>query len=140
VRPVAVLDSSVVVAGIGWAGGEARKVLALLANRGFSSVRTPWLTAEWVEVTERVSKELKWRNPNWADWLDWIKRASVLVEDPPIKRLVRRDPNDDPVIALGVAANATFLVAYDKDLVSLGKPYGVKCLSPRAFLGEVLGA
>jgi len=48
VKPVAVLDSSVVVSGIGWSGGDARKVLVLLARRGFVSLRTPWLTAEWL--------------------------------------------------------------------------------------------
>ena len=74
-KPVAVLDSSVVVSGIGWRGGEARAVLRLLALRGFVSTRTPWLTAEWSETVERVAREEKrWRNENWRAWLDWLFR------------------------------------------------------------------
>jgi predicted nucleic acid-binding protein len=140
VKPVAVLDSSVVVSGIGWSGGEARRVLVLLAQRGFTSVRTGWLAAEWSEVTQRVSEELRWGNPNWPNWLDWLRRASVLLDDPPRKRIVRRDPKDDPVVAAAVWSGAQYLVAYDRDLLDLGKPYGVSCVTPRAFLAAVLRA
>jgi predicted nucleic acid-binding protein len=128
-----------VVAGIGWSGGDARRVLTLLAQRGFTSLRTPWLTAEWSEVTQRVSLEIRWRNPNWVNWLDWLKRASVLLDDPPMKSIVRRDAKDDPVIALAVSGGAQYLVAYDKDLLDLGRPYGVRCVTPHAFLAGVLG-
>ena len=41
-KPIAVLDSSIVVAGIGWRR-DARLVLRLLARRGFISIRTPYL-------------------------------------------------------------------------------------------------
>ena len=133
-KPIAVLDSSTVVAGIGWSGGDARAVLVLLAQRGFTSVRTPWLTGEWSDVTQRVSEEIRWGNRNWPNWLDWLKRASVLVDDPPMKRIVRRDP----VIAAAISSGAQFLVAYDKDLLDLDKPYGVHCITPRVFLGLVL--
>jgi predicted nucleic acid-binding protein len=140
VKPIAVLDSSAVVAGIGWSGGDARRVLVLLAQRGFISLRTPWLTAEWSDVTQRVSEEVRWRNPNWPNWLGWLKRASVLLNEPPMKRIVRRDPKDDPVIAAAVSGGAQYLVGYDKDLLDLEKPYGVNCLTPHAFLATVLRA
>lgn len=135
---VAVLDSSIVVAGIGWSGGDGRRILALLARRAFVSLRTPWLGAEWTEVTQHVAGEMRWGNPNWPNWLEWVKRASLLIEDPPIKKIVRRDPKDDPVVAAAVAGGAQYLVAYDKDLLDLQRPYGVHCVTPRAFLSVVL--
>jgi len=140
VRPFAVLDSSVVVSGVGWSGGDARKVLVLLAQRGFASLRTAWLTAEWSEVTQRVSEEVRWRNPNWPNWLDWLKRASVLLDDPPISRIVARDPKDDPVVAAAIFGKAQYIAAYDLDLLDLEKPYGIPCVTPRAFLSAVLRA
>ena len=81
-KPVAVLDSSVVASGIGWRGGEARAVLRLLALRGFVSARTSWLTAQWAETVERLAHEEKrWRNRSWRAWLDWLNHASVFFEE-----------------------------------------------------------
>ena len=110
-KPIAVLDSSVVVSGIGWRGGDARAVLRSLARREFISARTSWLAAEWTETVARVAHEEKrWRNDNWRAWLDWLERASTMFEEIPIRVTVRRDPKDDPVVMAGVAARARFIV------------------------------
>jgi putative PIN family toxin of toxin-antitoxin system len=138
-EPRAVLDSSVVVSAIGWRGGEARTVLRLLAAGGFESWRTPWMTAEWVETIQRVAEtEKRWHNPNWTNWLAWLTAVSKLSDDIPIRRTVRRDPKDDPVVMAAVAVRAAFLVTYDPDLLDLKKPHGVSCVTPRAFLSAVL--
>ena len=114
-------------------------VLRLLAAGGFESYRTPWLTSEWAETVQRVAAEEKlWKNPNWANWLIWLKTASKLVPDIPAKKTVKRDPKDDPVIMAAVSVNANYLVTTDKDLLDLGKPYGVSCATPRVFLSETL--
>ena len=137
-KPRVILDSSTVVSGIGWRG-EARVVLRLLAAGGFESYRTPWLTSEWAETVQRVAAEEKlWKNPNWANWLIWLKTASKLLPDIPAKKTVKRDPKDDPVIMAAVSVNANYLVTTDKDLLDLGKPYGVSCATPRVFLSETL--
>jgi predicted nucleic acid-binding protein len=129
----------VVVSGIGWRGGDARKVLILLAARGFQSFRTPWLTEEWTEAVQYVAENATtWKNRNWANWLDWLKRASKFHESVPVRKTVRRDPNDDPVVMSAVAAHAAFIVTTDGDLLSLGKPYGVACVTPRVFLSAML--
>jgi putative PIN family toxin of toxin-antitoxin system len=139
IKPRAVLDSSVVVSGLGWRGGDARKVLNLLACRGFMSYRTAWLTEEWAETVQFVAEnEPRWKNQNWAAWLDWLKRVSRLVESIPMRKTVKRDANDDPVIMSALAAQAGFIVTTDNDLLSLGKPYGVACVSPRDFIKSVL--
>jgi predicted nucleic acid-binding protein len=43
-------------------------------------------------------------------------------------------------VAAAVSGGAQYLVAYDKDLLDLGKPYGVQCITPRAFLSVLLKA
>ena len=135
----AVLDSSVVVSGIGWRRGEARAVLRLLAAGGFESWRTPWITSEWAETVQRVAEtEKRWRNPNWINWLEWLKTVSKFAEDVPARKTVKRDPNDDPVIMAAVAAGAAYIVTSDYDLLDLEKPHGVGCVTPRGFLSLIL--
>jgi putative PIN family toxin of toxin-antitoxin system len=133
---VAVLDSSVVISAIGWRG-EARNVLRLLARRGFISIRTPYLTREWTETLGELSAEPGWPNPNWASWLQWLTAKSRLVEDSPVKRIVR-DPKDDPILGAAISQKADYIVSHDKDLLDLERPYGVRCVPPRAFLAAVL--
>ena len=138
-KPGAVLDSSVVVSGIGWRGGDARAVLKLLAAGGFESWRTPWITAEWADTVQRVAgTEKRWRNPNWTNWLEWLKAVSKFSDDIPVRKTVTRDPSDDPVIMAAVAVRAAYLVTYDPDLLDLEKPHGVACVTPRAFLSAIL--
>lgn len=138
-KPSAVLDSSVVVAGIGWEGGDARAVLKLLAADGFESWRTPSVTPEWTDTIQRVAEtETRWRNSNWPNWLEWLKTASKITDDIPIKKTVKRDPKDDLIIMAAVAARATFIVTYDSDLLVLQKPHGISCTTPRGFLSTIL--
>ncbi len=136
-KPRVVLDSSVVVSAIGWRG-EARTVLRLLAAGGYQSFRTPFLTEEWAEVVERVAlTEPRWKNPNWANWLLWLKISSKMVAEIPVRK-TSRDANDDPVIMAAVACRAVWLVTKDPDLLVLGKPYGIACVTPRAFLSALI--
>lgn len=117
---VVTLDTSVVASAIGWSGGAARQVMVLLARRTFVSVRTAELTAEWSDtVQELAQQEPLWRNPNWAQWLDWVRRKSVLVAALPLKATVKRDPDDDVVLAAALGARASYLVSYDRDLLVL---------------------
>jgi predicted nucleic acid-binding protein len=117
----------------------ARAVLRLLAAGGFESWRTPWMTAEWTDTVQRVVEtEKRWRNPNWANWLEWLKAVSKFSDDIPIKRTVKRDPKDDPVVMAAVAVRAAFIVTYDADLLVLQKPHGVACVTPRSLLSAIL--
>ena len=138
-KPRVILDSSVVVSGIGWRGGDARKVLTLLAVGGFQSYRTPWITAEWAETVQYVAEhEKRWKNPGWINWLDWLKRVSKMTDDIPVKKTVKRDPKDDPVVMAAISARASYIVTTDEDLLCLEKPYGIACITPREFLAVIL--
>ncbi len=53
-----------------------------------------YLTHEWTETLADLSEERRWPNPNWAGWLEWLKTKARLMDDPPMKRIVR-DPKDD---------------------------------------------
>lgn len=128
-----------VVSGIGWRGGDARKVLNLLAVRAFQSYRTAWLSEEWAETVQYVAEnEPRWKNQNWPGWLDWLKKASKLQDAIPLRKTVKHDSNDDAVIMSALAAQAKFIVTTDNDLLDLGKPYGVACVTPRLFLATLL--
>ena len=45
-------------------------------------------------------------------------------------RKLSRDPDDNLFVATAMAARAKFLVSQDRDLLVLGKPYGVAIATP----------
>ena len=138
-KPLAVLDSSIVVSGVGW-DGEARRILSLLAKRAFTSCATAAVAQEWAESVTMTAALQKWRNQNWCNWLRWLTDVSIFVEAAPLQRTVKRDPKDDPVLAAALGARAAFLVSYDRDLLDLEKPFGIQCVHPRAFLIALVSA
>jgi uncharacterized protein len=76
------------------------------------------------------------------------ERAIVVSEVPPVFRF-DRDPKDEPYINLAIAARASYLVSWDKDILDLANastPDGerlrrqapeLQIVEPRAFLAEI---
>ena len=114
----------------------------LLARRAFASVSTPQLTAEWFDTVQELAKnERRWSNENWLQWVDWVKRKSTLVAPAPLRpATIKRDPDDDMVLATALGGRAQYLVTYDNDLLDLEKPFGIACVRPREFLTAILRA
>ncbi len=126
-------------AGIGWSGGAARRVFVLLARKGFQSVRTLALTTEWADTVEDLAThEPRWQNRNWAQYLDWLRQKSLLVPPSSLLPTVKRDPDDDIVLAAALGGRAGFLVSYDRDLLELEQPFGIEIIRPEAFVSRLL--
>ena len=69
--------------------------------------------------------------------LNWYLRAVRTIEPVPLGRQRSRDAKDDPFLACALAARAACVVSRDKDLLVLGKPFGVEILTPRALLSRL---
>jgi predicted nucleic acid-binding protein len=70
--------------------------------------------------------------------LDWLRRKSPLVEAVVLPTTVKRDPDDDVVLAAAVSGGAAYLVTYDRDILALEKPFGIEVLRPEAFVSRLL--
>ena len=63
-----------------------------------------------------------------------VMQDKVLLAAPGKRR--SRDPKDDPVLATALAALARYLVAGDRDLLVLERPFGIEIVSPAEFLSR----
>lgn len=128
----AVYDCNVILSGIGW-NGSARSCLQLIARREVFIHVTEEILAEYESVIpETLAEEMPEMNPQ--PKLAWIRNKSRLVEAAPLGKRRSRDAKDDIYLAAALAASAPFVVSYDKDLLSLGKPFGVEVIRPAEFL------
>lgn len=132
---LAVFDCNVVMAGIGWFS-EPYRCLVLGARR---RVR-PFVTAEIVEEYRRVAKRMEaehlFRRSPWPT-LDGFLSLCYWAEAAWLGKPRSRDQKDDPYLACALAAEADFIVSRDPDLLSLGKPFGIEIVTPRALLNRL---
>ena len=126
-----VLDTNVVVSAIFWPG-ESRDVLVLWARRRFQMALSVEIFEEYCYAARKVARNVRSVNPE--PWLDWIESNAKLYEPTPLGKQRSRDPDDDPLLACCLASGSKLLISKDKDLLSLGKPFGVEVLTPREFL------
>jgi putative PIN family toxin of toxin-antitoxin system len=132
-----VFDCNVVLAAVGWSG-TPRRCLRLVAQRRLRLCVTSWIVSEYEAIIpERLSKILPEVNPG--PNLVWPRRIAKSFEPTPLGKQRSRDRGDDPYLSCARAAQAKFIVTYDKDLLDLGKPFGIEVLCPAELLRRIEG-
>jgi len=112
----AVIDTNVLIAGLLWHGAP-HALLAQVRGAALGLVSSPVLLAELAEVLSRPKFKAV------------LARANT-----PLVQPVCRDPDDDEVLALAVAARVELIVSGDNDLLVLGSFEGVPIVSPAKAL------
>ena len=131
---VVIFDTSAFVQAIYWPHSTSRRALAGLARRRYRTAITAELLAEYIHVANRLQSRFPEANPS--STIAWLRTKSRLVEAAPLGHQRSRDPKDDPVLACALAAGASYIVAQDRDLLDLEKPFGVAIVTPAQFLRE----
>ena len=128
-----VFDCNVVLAAIGWRG-TARLCLKLAAQRRVALCVTEFILAEYEAVIpDRLAAEIPDLDPK--PKLAWIRAKSKLFEPAPLGKQRSRDANDDPYLACALSSqSARYIVSYDRDLLSLEKPFGIEIIRPAELL------
>ncbi len=132
-----VFDANVIAAGACW-DGEPYLCLIKMARRQvfvFGSENT-------VEETRDICTHLIRRKApkhNATGRLMWYLERVRLVEPAPLGKQRSRDVKDDPYLAAALAAKAQVIVTFDKDLLSLDKPFGIGIITPAQLLRAIKG-
>ena len=132
-----VLDANVIASGVCW-DGEAYLCLVKLARRQAFAFGTDETLAETKEVTIRLIRQKRPKH-NAAGRLTWYLSRVRIVSPVPLGKQRSRDRKDDPYLAAAVAAEAQCVVTYDRDLLALGKPFGVEIIKPAELLRRLPG-
>ncbi len=133
-KSIAVLDTSVVVAGIFWKT-DAHRCLVALTKRRFFIACSDGIFLEYRRSTLKREKQFE-IDPR--PMLDYLEAVARKVEPVRLRGRICRDATDDIFIATAAAANAQFIVTHDPDLLILEKPFGIEILRPREFLRRIL--
>ena len=133
---IVVFDTNVVVEAIFWPRSTARRALTGLALRRFKTAVSQEILDEYAAVTADIRTRLfAQAQPSGA--LAWIAAKSVRVEPMPLPGKLSRDPDDNVFVASAAAIQAAFLVTQDRDLLVLGKPFGIRIATPVELIREL---
>ena len=132
-----VLDANVVASAACW-DGEAFLCLVKLARRQAFAFGTEETLAETNEVTTRLIRQKRPKH-NAAGRLTWYLSRVRRVTAAPLGKQRSRDVQDDAYLSAALAAEAACLVTYDRDLLALGKPFGMEIVKPAEFLRRLPG-
>lgn len=117
------------------AGGNPQRVVDLAAAGIIHLVTCPRLLAELETVLAR-DRFLRWRSRDQLTrFVGDIRILAQTVPDPTEVPVVTRDPNDDYLVALVVAADADVLCSGDGDFSNIAD---VTVLSPAQLIARVL--
>lgn len=131
----AVIDTNVLIAGLLW-HSSPHALLALVRGGAIGLVSSPALLAELADVLGRSKFDaiLNRSNTSRERLLAEIRQLAEVIEPPPLPQPVCRDPDDDEVLALAVAARAELIVSGDADLLVLQQFEGVPIVNPAEAL------
>jgi putative PIN family toxin of toxin-antitoxin system len=134
----AVLDTNVVGSGLLW-HGTPHALLDRVREGALTFISSPALLAELAEVIARPQFEtiLARSNTSRERSLAEVRELTEVIEPPPLAEPVCRDPDDDAVLALGVAANVDVIVSGDRDLLDLKSFHGIDIVTPAEALRRV---
>jgi predicted nucleic acid-binding protein len=132
-----VFDTSVVLAGVGWRG-EAYQCLVMMARRRLIAFATITTVAEARAKAGELAAAGRFSHDP-MPMLNWYFANVRTVDPAPLGKQRSRDVNDDPILACALGAGAKIVTAYDKDLLDLGKPFGIEILKPAELLRRLKG-
>ena len=127
----AVIDTHVLLAGLLWRG-PPHALLEHVRGGTVSMVSSPALLAELADVLGRAKFDaiLTKTNTSRERSLAEVRQLAEVIEPPPLPQPVCRDPDDDEVLALALAAQVELIVSGDDDLLSLGSFEGISIIAP----------
>jgi putative PIN family toxin of toxin-antitoxin system len=132
-KSIAILDTSVVVAGIFWKT-DAHRCLVALTKRRFFIAGCEEIFSEYRRSALKREKQF---GVDPRPILDYLETTARKIEPVHLPEPVCRDSNDEIFLAAAIAANAAFIVTHDPDLLVLKKPFGIEIMRPREFLRRI---
>jgi putative PIN family toxin of toxin-antitoxin system len=128
-----VADPGVLVSGVLTRVGPPAEILDRWRAGEFDLVVSPKLLGELEDVLLRPTFRSAISELDARDYVDGLAAEAVLVPDPDEVPAVTRDPDDDYLVALAVAADADAIVSGDTHLTELENPR-MPVVKPRGFV------
>jgi putative PIN family toxin of toxin-antitoxin system len=124
-----VFDTSTLVSAIFWPRSTGRRAWTLVAQRKVRACVTSGIETEYRDTCLEI-QQARFPDRSPLPFLEWIHLKALHCVPAPLGKQRSRDTSDDPFLACALAAEAEFIVSSDRDILSLGKPFGIRMVTP----------
>jgi putative PIN family toxin of toxin-antitoxin system len=134
----AIIDTNVLLAGLLW-HGTPHALLERVRDGTLTLISSPVLLAELTEVFRRPKLDaiLAQSSTSREHSLAEVQALAEIIAPAPLPGPVCRDPDDDAVLALALAAQVDFIVSGDNDLLDLQTFESVPIVTPAEALRRI---
>jgi putative PIN family toxin of toxin-antitoxin system len=136
VTPRVVLDTNVIVSGLGWRGAPAA-ILDAVGDGRLVLVTSAPLLAELRRVLEypKLAKVIQ----GGAQLADLVVASGIVVVPNRVLTVISDDDDDNRVLEAAIEGDADYIVSGDADLLDLGTFQGIPIIMPGEFAATALG-
>jgi putative PIN family toxin of toxin-antitoxin system len=137
----AVIDTNVLLSGLLW-HGQPHTLLEHVRSGTLVMVSSPALLAELADVIGRPKFDAIFKRSKTTreKSLAAVRQHTEVIDPPPLAAPVCRDPDDDELLALALAAQADLIISGDDDLLVLQVFQDIPILTPAMALQFIGGA
>jgi predicted nucleic acid-binding protein len=134
-----VFDTNVLVAAVRSRRGASFELLSCIGTGSFALAVSVPLVLEYEDALLRHVAESPLTEADVGDLIDYVCSTAVRQEVFFLWRPFLRDPGDDMVVELAVAAGCESIVTHNLRDFRGAERFGLKVVTPGAFLGELRG-
>ena len=132
-----VLDTGILTAALITSGTPPDAIYRAWRKKRFALFTSEWQLEEFRRVSRYPKLKTYLKSTDAGSLVNGLRREATVLSDLPTFDL-SPDPDDNPVLAMALAANADILVTGDRrDLLALGTVGSTRILSARQFVDEL---
>ena len=135
--PRVVIDTNVLVSALRSRRGLSYRILSIVDRGKFQPCVSVPLVLEYEASAKRLCRKGGLTSRTVDTIIDYLCRASTHYRIHYLWRPTLRDPNDDMVLEVAVAAQADYIVTYNKDDFAAAASFGVRVISPAQLLHKI---
>ena len=139
-KPRVVPDTNVLVSATIIPHGAPALILAAATDARIVLIVSDPLLTEYLDVIQRPRILQKYRHltERLEKILELLRKDSIRVVGEPQSSFIAEDPKDDFLIASALEGKAAYIISGDEHLLALREYRGIKILTPRDFVVNVL--
>ncbi|MGA9778534.1 MAG: PIN domain-containing protein [Verrucomicrobiia bacterium] len=132
---LAVIDPGVFVAGVFWRH-EPHLCLKAWLHGIMTPVMTDEMLAEYEAGLEQVKQEQQFTTDTEL-WVDVLRPSALWAESLSVGKIVCRDFKDERLIEAAVNAKCHTIIARERNLTKVEKPFGINLYTPHEWLATL---